>query len=46
MPSMIVMMSAIFAELWLMSPIVPTTWLTTALPLLAISDAFAASELA
>ncbi|CAJ2759683.1 Uncharacterised protein [Burkholderia pseudomallei] len=45
-PSMIVMMSAIFAELWLMSPIVPTTWPTTALPLFAISDALAASALA
>ncbi|EDT37231.1 hypothetical protein BamMEX5DRAFT_6990 [Burkholderia ambifaria MEX-5] len=45
-PSMIAMMSAIFAELSLISPIVPTTWPTTVLPLFAISDAFAASELA
>ncbi|CAJ4955989.1 Uncharacterised protein [Burkholderia pseudomallei] len=44
-PSMIVMMSAIFAELWLMSPIVPTTWPTTALPLFAISDALACRAL-
>lgn len=43
---MIAMMSAILAELRLISPIVSTTCVTTALPLPAISDALAASVLA
>ncbi len=46
MPSMMPMMSAIFAELSLMPCIVSTTRPTTALPFSATSDALAASVLA
>ncbi|KGR98564.1 methyl-accepting chemotaxis sensory transducer domain protein [Burkholderia sp. ABCPW 111] len=46
MPSITPMMSAIFCELSLISPIVPITRLTTSLPFSAISDALFASPLA
>ena len=43
MPSITLMMSEILRELWLMSFMVSTTWLTTAPPFDATAEAFIAS---